>query len=117
MSGERHDMIEDDAENALFTTQSQRLMMSSIRPSSHSHVGVWSRGHTRGETNACCSIVCRCNTPLVAEDLLGHRKVTGARNCFNNVEYLIKDNEIVKDMEEQLEKLTRRDKPIKRNKQ
>nr|GEW56895.1 reverse transcriptase domain-containing protein [Tanacetum cinerariifolium] len=41
-------------------------MMSSIR--------VWSWGHTRGKTNACCSIVSRCNTPSVVGGLLGHRK-------------------------------------------
>nr|GEX14289.1 reverse transcriptase domain-containing protein [Tanacetum cinerariifolium] len=65
MSGERHDMIEDDAGNALLY--------------------VWSWGHTRGETNACCTIFCRCNSPSVAEDLLEHRKVTEARNCFNKL--------------------------------
>nr|GEU36173.1 hypothetical protein [Tanacetum cinerariifolium] len=78
MSGERHDMIEDDTGNTEST-----LMMSFVRPSSHSHAGVWSRGHTWGETNACCFIMCRYNSPSAAEDLLGHWKMTGARNCFN----------------------------------
>nr|GEW87436.1 hypothetical protein [Tanacetum cinerariifolium] len=61
------------------------MMMSFVRPSYHSHAGVWSWGHTWGETNACCSIVCRYNSPSAAGDLLGHRKITGAKNCFNKL--------------------------------
>nr|GEV88643.1 reverse transcriptase domain-containing protein [Tanacetum cinerariifolium] len=40
---------------------SQRSVMSPVRPSSYSHIGVWSWGHTWGETNACCFLIRRSN--------------------------------------------------------
>nr|GEW49409.1 hypothetical protein [Tanacetum cinerariifolium] len=76
MSGERHNMIENDAGNTESTchlSDHPLILTPKFGP----------KGHTWGETNACCSIVCRYNSPSAAGDLLKHQKITGARNCFN----------------------------------